>query len=92
MLWMYQRTFLGKAQGVNESLTDLTPDEWAPLLVLLVPLVWMGIYAQTFLPAISSANAQWISQSEARDEIQVQLKALPRPPELRANVHSEVSR
>ncbi len=79
MLWMYQRTFYGKAQGVNESLTDLTPSEWAPVLVLLVPLVWMGVYTQTFLPAISSANAQWISQSQARDEVQVKLYPALRP-------------
>jgi NADH-quinone oxidoreductase subunit M len=74
MLWMYQRTFYGSASGANASLTDLTPAEWAPLIVLLVPLVWMGVYAQTFLPAISSANAQWISESQARDEVVVKVK------------------
>ncbi len=74
MLWMYQRTFLGKAQGVNESMTDLTRSEWAPLVLLLVPLVWMGVYTQTFMPAISAANAEWLSESQARDEVQVKIQ------------------
>jgi NADH-quinone oxidoreductase subunit M len=77
MLWMYQRTFLGKTHGVNAALTDLTPSEWAPLIILLVPLVWMGVYAQTFLPAISSANAEWISQSQARDEVTIKVRLIP---------------
>lgn len=90
MLWMYQRTFYGKAHGAAASLTDLTPAEWAPLIILLVPLVWMGVYAQTFLPAISSANAEWISQSAVPDEVTVKVRLAP--PSLPAATVAEVTR
>jgi NADH-quinone oxidoreductase subunit M len=43
---------------------DLTPREWAAIVPLLALMVWMGCYSQTFMPAISSQNAQILEQTK----------------------------
>jgi len=59
MLWLYQRTFYGKAsEGVTQHIYDLTGREWAAILPLIVLMVWMGTYTQSFLPQISAQNAR----------------------------------
>jgi NADH-quinone oxidoreductase subunit M len=58
MLWLYQRAFFGKAsESLGQHMHDLTGREWAAILPLLILMVWMGSFAQTFLPAISAQNA-----------------------------------
>jgi len=57
MLWMYQRTFYGETpESVSHLVHDLKIREWACILPLLALMVWMGIYAQTFLPSIGASN------------------------------------
>lgn len=57
MLWMYQRTFYGETpESVSHHVHDLKSREWACILPLLALMVWMGIYAQTFLPSIGASN------------------------------------
>jgi NADH-quinone oxidoreductase subunit M len=59
MLWLYQRTFYGKAsESVSHHMFDLTGREWAAIVPLLILMVWMGTFTQTFLPSISAQNAQ----------------------------------
>ncbi len=59
MLWLYQRVFLGKtSEGVAHHMHDLSVREWAAILPLLVMMVWMGTFTQTFLPAVSVQNRQ----------------------------------
>ena len=59
MLWLYQRAFYGKAsESVSHHMYDLTPREWAAIIPLLILMVWMGTFTQTFLPSISAQNAQ----------------------------------
>ncbi|MDQ6676096.1 MAG: NADH-quinone oxidoreductase subunit M [Acidobacteriota bacterium] len=60
MLWMYQRVFYGEAR---ELIPDLNLREWACILPLVAMMFWMGIYTQTFLPAISTTNTQILDQS-----------------------------
>jgi NADH-quinone oxidoreductase subunit M len=63
MLWLYQRTFYGKAsESVSHHMTDLLPREWAAILPLLLLMVWMGTYTQSFLPPISAQNARILEQ------------------------------
>jgi NADH-quinone oxidoreductase subunit M len=63
MLWMYQRTFYGKAShDVSHHMSDLTKREWAAIIPLLALMFWMGLYAQTFLPAISAQNTTILNQ------------------------------
>ena len=66
MLWLYQRTFYGKAtESLSHHMPDLNTREWAAALPLLFLMFWMGIYSQSFLPAVSAQNAQTLSQMKA---------------------------
>ena len=57
MLWMYQRTFYGETpDNVKHHMHDLGAREWACIMPLLVLMVWMGVFAQTFLPSIGASN------------------------------------
>ena len=50
MLWMFQRVMFGKIKHPeNEKLTDISLRELACLLPILVFIVWIGVYPQTFL-------------------------------------------
>ena len=62
MLWMVQRIFYGRADG-NLHMHDLTTREYAALIPMLAIMVWMGVYSQTFLPAVSSQNAEILKMS-----------------------------
>jgi len=45
---------------------DLTTREWAAILPLLILMFWMGIYSQTFMPAISAQNAAILDSAQSR--------------------------
>jgi NADH-quinone oxidoreductase subunit M len=85
MLWLYQRVFFGKA---SEDLTHHMPDlgfrEYAIIVPLVLLMVWMGTYTQSFIPPISAANAVLLGPIDARREIHV--RAIPpyAPPVLAA--------
>jgi NADH-quinone oxidoreductase subunit M len=65
MLWLYQRVFYGVAGAeVKSRVFDLGPREWAAAIPLLVMMVWMGVYSQSFLPPVSKVTAQVLAQSE----------------------------
>src|ERR1700719_829401 len=64
MLWLYQRAFYGKAsESVSHHMTDLEPREWAAILPLLLLMVWMGTFTQSFMPPISAQNARILEQA-----------------------------
>ncbi|HLH05230.1 MAG TPA: NADH-quinone oxidoreductase subunit M [Bryobacteraceae bacterium] len=71
MLWMYQRTFLGKLNTQIGEFADLRARDWAPLLPLIALMVWLGIYTQSFLPAISSATSHLLEQTNMNNQYQV---------------------
>jgi NADH-quinone oxidoreductase subunit M len=63
MLWLYQRTFYGRASpGVTQHMYDLSGREWAAAIPLLILMVWMGTYTQTFMPPITAQNARILEQ------------------------------
>jgi NADH-quinone oxidoreductase subunit M len=65
MLWLYQRAFYGKAsESVSHHMSDLSGREWAAIVPLLILMVWMGTFTQSFLPAISAQNAQILRQTQ----------------------------
>jgi NADH-quinone oxidoreductase subunit M len=67
MLWLYQRTFYGKpSESLSHHMPDLSGREWAAILPLLLLMLWMGSYTQTFLPAISAQNARILDLSKQR--------------------------
>jgi NADH-quinone oxidoreductase subunit M len=80
MLWMYQRAFYGRAsEEVTHHMTDLNAREWAAMLPLLILMLWMGSFTQTFMPPISAENAKILEQSKVGVEMQVKAgRAMPR--------------
>ena len=65
MLWMVQRVFYGKADG-NLHMPDLSTREYAALVPMIAMMIWMGVYSQSFLPAVSSQNTEILKMSQDR--------------------------
>jgi NADH-quinone oxidoreductase subunit M len=86
MLWMYQRTFWGKTTRQSAAISDLTFRDWAPLFPLVLLMVWLGSYTQSFMPPISSATARLLDQTRMNDEYRVRLTL---PTALHRSVHIE---
>ena len=65
MLWLYQRVFYGEAgQQVRSHVGDMGPREWAAVVPLIVMMVWMGVYSQSFLPSIGKTTARVLDQTQ----------------------------
>ncbi|MFZ0595296.1 MAG: NADH-quinone oxidoreductase subunit M [Bryobacteraceae bacterium] len=71
MLWMYQRTFLGKPDAEVSRFADLGAKEWVPVIPMIVMMVWLGCYTLPFLRPISAANQQLLEQSKMNLELRV---------------------
>jgi len=64
MLWMYQRVFYGETgETVRHHMPDLRLREWAAIVPLIVMMVWMGVYSQSFLPPVSKTTARVLDQT-----------------------------
>ncbi len=75
MLWLYQRTFFGKAsESLSHHMPDLSTREWAAILPLVILMVWMGSFAQSFLPSISVQNTAILEQTK---KLRVERVAIP---------------
>jgi NADH-quinone oxidoreductase subunit M len=74
MLWMYQRVFFGElSEEVKHHMPDLNAREWACVVPLIVMMVWMGVYTQTFLPPVTEANLKILDQSKGNAPLRVSL-------------------
>jgi NADH-quinone oxidoreductase subunit M len=74
MLWMYQRVFFGETpEDVKHHMPDLNSREWACIIPLVIMMVWMGIYTQTFLPQISESTSKILDQSKMNVPLRVAL-------------------
>ena len=83
MLWLYQRVFYGVAGNeVLSRVSDLRPREWAAVIPLLVMMVWMGVYSQSFLPPVGKVTAQVLAQSDVN--VPYRVEARPRAEVARA--------
>ena len=60
----------------GHSMPDLSPREWACVVPLVVMMVWMGMYSQSFLPVISAENAR-ILDSTRKSPISSNVKITP---------------
>jgi NADH-quinone oxidoreductase subunit M len=65
LLWMFQRVFLGELKhDENKSLQDLTKSEWAMLVPIVVFIVWLGVYPNTFMKFSSSSTEKLVKKIE----------------------------
>ena len=72
MLWMYQRAFYGRATAdLTHHMPDLNGREWAAMIPLLVLMLWMGSFTQTFMPPISAQSRQILELSKVGVNFQV---------------------
>jgi NADH-quinone oxidoreductase subunit M len=77
MLWLYQRVFYGEAPDeVRHHIFDMQPREWAAIVPLIVLMVWMGIYSQSFLPAVRKTTARILDQTQVNVQFQVKAPAI----------------
>ena len=71
MLWLYQRVFFGKASNeVSHHMPDLSMREYAIIVPLIVLMVWMGTFTQSFIPPISASNAVLLGPIDAGRHVQ----------------------
>jgi NADH-quinone oxidoreductase subunit M len=49
MLWMYQRTMLGKPNEVTKRFYDIKFVEAIPLIPIVIMIVWIGIFPNFIL-------------------------------------------
>ena len=78
LLWLYQRVFFGKAsEDLTHHMPDLNFREYAIIVPLILLMLWMGSYTQSFLTPISASDAVLLGPIDARREIHV--RATPPP-------------
>ncbi len=83
MLWLYQRVFYGETgEEVRHHVPDLRPREWLAILPLIAMMVWMGMYSQSFLPAVRKTTAHILEQTEMNVPIRVAAPAAAQPAEV----------
>ncbi len=76
MLWLYQRVFFGRPSTEVAELRDLDLREYAISVPLIVLMVWMGTFTQSFIPSISTSTAVILGPVDAKRDIHVR-NALP---------------
>ena len=65
MLWMFQRVMFGKLDKTNESLPDLNSREIAVLVPILVFIVWIGVFPNTFLKPMETSVGKVATKVQA---------------------------
>ncbi len=74
MLWLYQRVFYGEtSEDLGHHFFDFVPREWAAVLPLILMMVWMGVYSQSFLPPVGKATARVLEQTQVNVPFRVDL-------------------
>ncbi len=68
LLWAYQRSFHGPAEGDNATMRDLSPGEMLGILPLLGLIVFMGVYPKPVLDRIEPSVDALIAHVESNVE------------------------
>jgi len=65
MLWMYQRVVWGDIKNErNATLSDLAGREYAMLVPILIAILWMGVYSNSFLRPMDASVSKLLRQME----------------------------
>jgi NADH-quinone oxidoreductase subunit M len=74
LLWMFRRVMFGPVENPeNRGLIDLDLREKAILVILLIPIFWIGIYPETFLRRLHSPVLELLRVMESKTEQVVEL-------------------
>jgi NADH-quinone oxidoreductase subunit M len=74
MLWMFQRVMFGTVtHEENRELKDLTGREIAIFIPLLLFIVWIGVYPNTFLNKTKATTENFLAKMEKAKSTQVSL-------------------
>ena len=67
MLWMYQRVMYGEiTHEENRHLSDLSYREIALLVPVVLMIVWIGVYPNTFLRPMDASTAHLLEQMQVK--------------------------
>ncbi len=79
MLWMFQRVVWGEVTNVkNRELTDLSCREIAIFLPLLLFIIWIGVYPNTFLNKTKATTDNFVAMMEKAQLSQVAQSQVPK--------------
>jgi NADH-quinone oxidoreductase subunit M len=67
---------------VRAHIPDLNVREWAAILPLIVMMVWMGVYSQTFLPPVGKITARVLEQTKVNVPTWTHVPATPQATEV----------
>ena len=68
--------------GLRAHMPDMNFREWAAVVPLIVMMVWMGVYSQSFLPPVTKATARVLDQAQVNVPFRVALPPAPALPEV----------
>jgi NADH-quinone oxidoreductase subunit M len=78
MLWLYQRVFYGETpEDVRSHVPDLNLREWVAVVPLIIMMIWMGVYSQSFLPPVTKTTARVLDQAQVNVPFRVALPPSP---------------
>jgi NADH-quinone oxidoreductase subunit M len=67
MLWMYRRVMFGPVEvAENRSLIDLGLREKLVMVALIIPIIWIGVYPNTFLRRIEPSVVELLRVVDVR--------------------------
>ena len=67
LLWMFRRVFFGPVENPeNRGLLDLNLREKSILVILLIPIVWIGVHPETFLRRLHSPVLELLRVMESK--------------------------
>ena len=67
MLWMYRRVMFGPIENAeNRSLIDLGLREKLVLVLMVIPIIWIGVYPEPFLRRIEPSVVELLGRIEER--------------------------
>src|SRR6185503_17664313 len=63
LLWMYQRVMFGPVTNEkNRGLRDLSPREFWTLVPVLLMILWLGVYPNTFLRKLDGSVGDLVAR------------------------------